>query len=48
MLLFGGITLIPKAIFLQKKGRTTKSVLYLALGCISFFLSVVSFLMTFD
>jgi len=48
MLFFGGIMLIPKAIFQQKKGNIPKSILYLALGGISFFLSVVSFLMAFD
>ncbi len=48
MLLFGGLTLIPKAISLFTKKSTKKAILYSVLGGLSFFLAVVAFMMAFD
>jgi len=48
MLVFGAITLVPKAIFLFKAGNKGRGTLYLILGGASLFLSVVAFLMAFD
>ena len=48
MLLFGGLTLIPKAIILIKKKNISRALLYACLGGLSFFLALISFLMAFD
>ncbi len=48
MLIFGGLTLIPKAIFLIREKHTKRAILYASLGGLSFFLAVVAFLMAFD
>jgi hypothetical protein len=48
MLVFAGLTLIPKAIVLYRDKRVKRAVLYTALGGLSFFLAVVAFMMAFD
>ncbi|UCG79235.1 MAG: hypothetical protein JSV21_05275 [Nitrospirota bacterium] len=48
MLIFGGMTLIPKSLFLLKQKSTPRAVLYLCLGSLCFFLAIVAFLMAFD
>jgi hypothetical protein len=48
MLIFGGLTLIPKAISLFIEKRTKRAILYASLGGLSFFLAIVAFMMAFD
>lgn len=48
MLLFGGVTLIPKAIIMYTRKNASRGVVYTCLGALSFFLSLIAFLMAFD
>lgn len=48
MLVFGALTLVPKALMLLKARSFQRGILYFCLGGLSLFLAILAFAMAFD